>query len=279
MPMPMPIQIAPGCDQSVAEALRHFDPFLDQLSECVVIDDVTEIRELTRLVSQVPTVVFTFPAMHEVFTGTVMTRPGGGSGSGPPLLLIDVSKAGLDTTHWAHGVIVNVGFFDGPDFVSFRTSFAGSVGPIMAILGPRHLYRTFRRGLARRLVPETAAVVASVMLPGEGERRCWVREVGRGALRGTLDAGPLLPVGAQIPQVRLGLPTGLMTGRAAIARLDRKPDDRRDLILQFDASDWVHENAPAGRASPLESFLVSLPSAPQVTPVLQVDRTPAGKVA
>jgi hypothetical protein len=278
MPTPMPIQIAPGCDQSVAEALRHFDPFLDLLAECVVIDDVAEIRELTRLASEAPTVVFTFPSMHEVFTGTVMTRPGGG-GSGPPLLLIDVSKAGLDTTHWARGVIVNVGFFDGPDFVSFRSSFAGSVGPIMAILGPRHLFRTFRRGLARRIVPATAAVVASVMLPGEGERRCWVREIGRGALRGTLDPGPLQPVGAQTPQVRLGLPTGLMTGRAAIARLDRKSDDRRDLILQFDASEWTHESAPAGRASPLEAFLVSLPSAPQVAPGLQVERTPAGKVA
>jgi hypothetical protein len=276
--MPMPIQIAPGCDQSVAEALSHFDPFLDQLSECVVIDDVTEIRELTSLASQAPTVVFTFPAMHEVFTGTVMTRPGG-SGSGPPLLLIDVSKTGLDTTHWARGVIVNVGFFDGPDFVSFRTSFAGSVGPNMATLGPRHLYRTFRRGLARRVVPETTAVVASVMTPGEGERRCWVREVGRGALRGTLDPGPLQPVGAQIPQVRLGLPTRLMTGRATIARLDRKPDDRRDLVLQFDASEWTYENAPTRRASPLESFLVSLPSAPQVTPGLYADRTPVGKVA
>lgn len=222
-----------GADPSWAARLKGFDPFLDDLSRAQVIDDAQEIRELMKVAAHERSVAFTFPSMPEVFHGTIMTRPGARQ-SGPPLVLVDVTAAGLNTTHWVKGIPVNFGFFDGTEYIGCRTSFAGSVGTIMALLGPRQLLRSSKPGRERRPVPRGAALMARFTLPGEGAKVCWLREMGRGAARGSIEPGPLVATPHAL-NVYLTLPdaTSLQVpGRLVHIRL--REDANRDVLLEFD---------------------------------------------
>jgi hypothetical protein len=222
-----------GADERWAARLQGFDPFFDDLGRALVIDDANEVRELMKVSAQERSVAFTFPSMPEIFHGTIMTRPGNRQ-SGPPLVLVDVAAAGLDTTHWTRGIPVNIGFFDGSEFVGCRTSFAGSVGQIMALIGPRVLYRFPPVGRERRVVPRDTALIARFTLPGEGERVCWVREAGLASLRGALEAGPLHRAGLAL-DIALTLPDGGRLGAAGVlSRIRLREDQTRDIIVDLD---------------------------------------------
>ncbi len=224
-----------GADERWAARLQGFDPFFDDLGRSLIIDDVNEVRELMKVSALERSVAFTFPSMPEIFHGTIMTRPGNRQ-SGPPLVLVDVAAAGLDTTHWTRGIPVNIGFFDGPEFVGCRTSFAGSVGQIMALIGPRILYRFPPLGRERRLVPRDTALIARFSLPGEGERVCWVREAGRASLRGSIEAGPMQRPGLAI-DLTVTLPDGpRLSAAGVLARLRLREDQTRDIIIDLDVA-------------------------------------------
>lgn len=228
-----------GADERWAARLQGFDPFFDDLGRALVIEDPNEVRELMKVSAQERSVAFTFPSVPEIFHGTVMTRPGNRQ-SGPPLVLVDVAAAGLDTTHWVRGIPVNIGFFDGPEFVGCRTSFAGSVGQIMALIGPRVLYRFPPLGRERRTVPRDTALIARFTLPGEGERVCWVREAGAASLRGSIEAGPLHRAGLSL-ELALTLPDGARLGASGVlSRVRLREDQSRDIIIDLDAASSEH---------------------------------------
>jgi hypothetical protein len=209
-----------GADAQWAARLRGFDPFLDDLAQAQLIDDAQDIRELMKVAAVERSVAITFPSMPEIFHGTIMTRPGARN-SGPPLVLVDVSAAGLDTTTWTKGIPVNFGSST-PEYVGCRTSFAGSVGQIMALIGPRVLYRVAPTGRERRAVPRDTAVIARFALQGEGQRMCWLREVGRASIRGSIEAGPLHRAGLRLP-LSITLPDGARPACRRHARADAPP--------------------------------------------------------
>ncbi len=234
--MASPLAPVTGADEKFAAHLREFDPFLDDISQAQVIEDAHEIRELMRIASQERNVAFTFPSMPEIFGGKIMTRPGQ-PGSSTPLVLVDVQAAGLDTTRWAKNIAVTLSFFDGPEFIACRTSFAGSVGPIMAVIGPRVLYRLSPLGRQRRTLSATEGIRASFELPGEGGRACALRELGPGALRGTLDGGPAHQPGLplRVSLLAPGAPPIVTPG--VLSRIRLRDDQTRDTIVHLDPKD------------------------------------------
>lgn len=223
-----------GADERWAARLQGFDPFLDDLQSALSIDDAQDIRELMKIASQERSVAFTFPSMPEIFHGTIMTRPGARN-SGPPLVLVDVSAAGLDTTHWTKGIPVNFGFLDANEYIGCRTSFAGSVGQIMALLGPRLLHRFSPPGRARLLVPRDEQATARFELPGEGERLCRLREAGSASVRGIIEPGPVHRPGLALGIV-FTLPDGTtLRGEGVVIRMRLREDQTRDVLLDIDA--------------------------------------------
>jgi hypothetical protein len=240
-----------GADAQWAARLRGFDPFLDDLEHAQTIEDAQDIRELMKIAAVERSVAFTFPSMPEIFHGAIMTRPGARN-SGPPLVLVDVSAAGLDTTHWTKGIPVNFGFFDGHEYIGCRTSFAGSVGQIMALIGPRVLYRVAPVGRERRAVPRDTAVIARFELPGEGQRVCWLREVGRASIRGSIEAGPLHRPGLPLP-LSITLPDGaVLHANARLTQMRLREDHTRDLVLDVEvgAPEFADRLAACGQGRP-----------------------------
>ncbi len=240
-----------GADAQWAARLRGFDPFLDDLAQAQLIDDAQDIRELMKVAAVERSVAITFPSMPEIFHGTIMTRPGARN-SGPPLVLVDVSAAGLDTTTWTKGIPVNFGFFDANEYVGCRTSFAGSVGQIMALIGPRVLYRVAPTGRERRAVPRDTAVIARFALQGEGQRMCWLREVGRASIRGSIEAGPLHRAGLRLP-LSITLPDGaVLHADATLAQMRLREDQTRDLVLDVEigAPELADRLAACGQVRP-----------------------------
>ena len=221
-------------DAGWAGRLRGFDPYFDNLNRALVVDDPRDIQELTSLATLAREVVFTFPSMAEIFHGSIVTRPGATSTS-PPLLLVHVSRAGLSMVRWTKGIAVNLGFFDGDEFVGYRTSFAGAVGDVMAVHGPRTLFRFTPPGRERRLVPAGTRLVARFDLPGEGERICRIREVGPASIRGALEPGPLLRLGSGL-SLSISLPdSSLLRANGLVTRIRYHADKTRDITLEIDA--------------------------------------------
>lgn len=222
------------CSAETLQArLRGFDPFLDDTARALRVDDPAEVRELLDLAVRGRQVVFTFPILPEVFQGSLMLRPGSGPDAAP-LLLVDLTAAGLDTTRWARNVPVNLGFFDGREYLACRTQHAGGIGRVMALTCPRTLLRFCPPGRERLPVPFNTALLARFSLAGEGARVCWVREVGPGSVQGTVEAGPLHRPGLGM-EVELTLPDGnRVTAAGRLVRMWQRRDGSRDVIVDLD---------------------------------------------
>ena len=225
--------IAAGAPEETVRRLAPFDPFLDGHPTDLYIDDPQEISELMKVASAGSDVAFTFPALPEIFTGRVMTRAGTRP-SGPPMVLVNVAQVELDTTAWAKNIAVNLTFFDGPDLVGMRATFAGSVGPIMALVIPPRLIRQCKPTRERAAVPQGLPLKAALELPGEGLLKFSVKEIGAMGLRGTLEPGPLPVVGQRISRVSLGLRGQAVSLSGVLSRVRVQTDQSRDILLDLD---------------------------------------------